>query len=124
MYKSVMLSFVLLVPAFWLQAQSANSSSDAGQSAAKTSDPNTLTGCLKYADNQYTLTEDDGTVHRLAGAANKLGHRVGHQIEVTGKPGTRSEDVTLPGGSSGVIEKHVFEVKSVKDMASTCNSGG
>ena len=124
MYKSGMLGLVLLIPAFWLQAQSANSASDAGQSAGKTSGLTTLTGCLKSAEYQYTLTEDDGTVHRLAGAANKLGHHVGHEIEVTGKPGTRSEDVTLPGGSSGVIERQVFEVKSVKDIASTCNSGG
>ncbi len=115
MRKTLLLGFVLLTCAFSLQAQS-----DAGQSPAKTSDPNTLTGCLKRADDQYILTEEDGTAHRLAGAANKLGHQLGREIEVTGKPGTRTEDVTLAGGASGAIERQVFEVKSVKRVADEC----
>jgi len=93
--------------------------SDSGQSG-KTSDANTLTGCLRRHDDQYILTEDDGTAHRLSGAAKKLGHQLEREIEVTGKPGTISEDFTSAGGASTVIEREVFQVKTVKRVADSC----
>ncbi len=82
----------------------------------------TLQGCLQSADYQYTLTDSDGTAHTLVGSLGKLAHQVGHEVEVTGKPGTRSQDTTPPGGASSVKVITVFEVKTVKQVADTCKS--
>ena len=114
MRKTFMLSLLLLIPAACLRAQ------DAGQASGKTSDVPTLQGCLQNSHNTYTLTEDNGTTHQLVGAVNKLGHQVGRQIEVTGKPGIRMADSTLAGGASNATEQEVFEVKTVKRLADAC----
>jgi len=66
------------------------------------------------------LTDDEGTVHRLVGSDKKLSRELEHEIEVTGKPGTRTYDVTVPGGASTGIERQVFEVKTVKHVADIC----
>ena len=113
MGKSTLLSFVLLACGFSLWAQSDSQS-------GKPADPNTLTGCLSRADNWYILTDDIGTAHRLVGSNKQLAHQLGHQIEVTGKPGTRTQDATLAGGASTAIERQVFEVKTIKQIADTC----
>jgi len=120
--KVVRLTLVLLISAVWLQAQSANPSSNAGQTSGKTSNLTTLTGCLQISDGHYILTEDNGTPNQLSGAASKLGHQTGHRIEVTGKPGIKTIDSTSVGAGSSVIEQVVFEVKSVKQVADTCKS--
>jgi len=114
MNKSRIFTLVLLISAVWLQAQ------DAGQTTGKTSDLTTIQGCLHSSMGQYTLTDKDGIVHQLSGAANKLGHQVGRQIEVTGKPGIRTADTTNAGAGSSAVEQAVFEVKSVKQIAPTC----
>jgi len=112
--RTFILSLLLLISAVWLQAQ------DAGQASGKTSDVTTLQGCLQNSHNTYTLTEENGTTHQLVGAANKLGHQVGRQIEVTGRPGLRMADSTLVGAASSASEQEVFEVKSVKRIADAC----
>ena len=122
MRKTIILTLVLLISAVWLQAQSAKPPSEAGKPADKTSDLPTLEGCLQSSNGHYTLTEDDGTTHRLSGAANKLGHQVGRQIEVSGKPGYSTEDTTPAGAGSSAVEWPVFEVKSVKRIADKCKS--
>ncbi len=66
------------------------------------------------------LTEGDGTEHQLVGAATKLGHHVGREIEVTGKPTTRTADTTVQRLASGTEERPVIEVKTVKRVADTC----
>ena len=114
MRKTFMLSLLLLISAVWLHGQ------DAGQAPGKTSDVPTLQGCLQNSHNTYTLTEENGTTHQLVGALNKLGHQVGRQIEVTGKPGMRTADSTLAGGASSATEQEVFEVKTVKRLADEC----
>ena len=124
MYKTLLLTLVLLISVIGLHAQAANPSPDSGQPAAKVSDLPTLEGCLQESDGQYTLTENDGTTHDLSGGFSKLKHQVGHQVEITGKPGTRSFDTTPAGGASSIIIKPVFEVKSVKQLADKCKSAG
>lgn len=114
MRKTFMLSLLLLISAAWLQAQ------DAGQVPDKTSDVNKLQGCLQNSHNVYLLTEENGTTHELVGAANKLGHQVGRQIEVTGKPGIRMADSTLMSSASSATQREVFEVKTVKRLADEC----
>jgi len=112
--KIALLAF--LIGAGVLAAQSANSTS-----GTQSSDLPTITGCLQSSMGSYTLVDETGTIHDLVGGTGKLRHEVGHRIEVAGKPGTRSVDRTLAGGASSVIEKQVFEVKSVKRVADTCN---
>jgi len=113
---------VLIMTAFSLHAQS-NSSSDKAQAAGKSDDLTTLAGCLQMSMGHYTLTEDDATINELSGGGRKLHKLVGHQVEVTGKPGNRTIDTTQPGGASSTVEQPVFDVKAVKDIAEKCTSG-
>jgi len=108
--KTLVLTLVLLVSAVWLQAQ------DAG----KTSSLETIEGCLQRSEGQYSLTDNTGTIHHLTGGASKLNPHVGHEVEITGKPGVRTLDTTPQGGASSAVEQPIFEVKSVKHVADTC----
>lgn len=114
MRKTLMLTLVLMVSAVWLQAQ------DAG----KTSDLTTIEGCLHHSAGQYTLIDDTNTIHHLVGGAKLLTHHIGHEVEITGKPGWRTLDTTPQGGASGAVTQATIEVKSVKHIADTCKSAG
>ena len=114
MRKTFMLTLVLLVSAVWLQAQ------DAGKTSGKTSDLDTIAGCLQRSEGQYNLTDDTGTIHHLTGGAAKLKPHIGHEVEITGKHGSRTIDTTPLGGASSAVVQPVFEVKSVKHIADTC----
>ena len=120
MRKTLLITVMLMISGVWVTAQSTSSSPVAGTSSGL----DTLTGCLKFTHENYILTEDDGAEHQLAGSERKLGHEIGHQIEVSGKPATISVDQTLAGGSSTVIEEHVFKVKVVKQVADQCKFAG
>lgn len=120
MCKTLMLTLLLLISAVWLQAESP-SSSDKSQNST---DLTTMQGCLQSSLGQYTLTEKDGTVHQLSGAANKLGRQVGHEVELTGKTGVGTLDTTSAGAGSSAAMQLVFEVKSVKLVAAKCKSAG
>ncbi len=119
MRKALALIVLLVISAVCLQAELAGAPSDKSH---ESSEATTLKGCLKLVLGQYILTEEDGTVHTLSGAARKLGPHVDHEIAVTGKPGTRSEDATSAGGASSVREYVVFEVKTVTQVADTCKT--
>jgi hypothetical protein len=112
--KTLMLTLVLMVSAVWLQAQ------DAG----KTSDLTTIEGCLRHSEGQYTLIDDTNTIHHLVGGAKLLARHIGHQVEVTGKPGVRTLDTTPQGAASAAVVQPTIEVKSVKHIADTCKSAG
>jgi hypothetical protein len=111
--KIVVFTLVLLISAVWLQTQAA------GQTG---SNPSTLQGCLSYTDGHYRLTLSDGTFRQLSLEANKLHKYVGHQVEVSGKPGVRTSDTTQQGEESSAREVPVFKVKTVKSIADTCAS--
>ncbi len=123
MTKKWMPALALLIFAACLQARAA-SASEKSQNSGKDAGLTTLKGCLRSSDNEYTLTDDTGTTHGLSGAANKLGKQVGHEVELTGKPGIRTVDTTNAGTASSAAEQHVFEVKTVKPIADTCTSAG
>ena len=114
MRKTLVLTLVLLVSAVWLPAQ------DAGKTSGKTSDLDTIEGCLQRSEGQYSLTDNTGTIHHLTGGASKLSHHVGHEVEITGKPGVRTLDTTAQGTASTAVVQPVIEVKSVKHVADTC----
>jgi hypothetical protein len=118
MFKTLMLTLLVLISAVCLLAEPAGPSDKSQKSA----DPTMIQGCLKVSSGQYFLTEDEGKVHLLAGAAKKLSPEVGHEVEVGGTPGTRTEDTTSVGGGSSANEFVVFEVKTVKHISDTCQS--
>ena len=120
MRNTAFVLFVFLILTICLQAQPANSASDGPQASSKGSDLPTLTGCLATAKGGYTLTEDNGQTHELSGGGSKLRAHVGQEVEIAGKPGTKTVDNTPPGGASNVMEFAVFEVKSVKKIADQC----
>ena len=113
MRKVLMLTLVLLISAVWVQAQ------DAGMAPG----PTTIQGCLQFTKGHYFLTDSSGTAHQLSGAAQKLQAHVGHTIEVTGKPGTRTVGTTVQGAASTAKVQEVFKVSSVKHIAETCKAG-
>ena len=100
MYKKLMLILLLLVSAFWLQAQE----------TGNTSGLTTIQGCLTYTNGHYRLTEDNGTTHQLQSQANKLVKHVGHEVELTGKSAIRSVGTTVQGSASTVQQEDVFKV--------------
>jgi len=110
--KILTLTLVLLISAVWMQAQ------DAGK--GKTSNLETIEGCLQSSEGQYSLIDDTNTIHRLTGGASKLKQHVGHQVEITGKPGVRTLDTTPLGAGSSAVVQAIFEVKSVKHIADIC----
>ena len=114
MRKTLVLTLVLLVSAVWLQAQ------DAGKTSGKTADLNTIEGCLQRSEGQYTLLDNTNTIHHLSGGASKLSHYIGHEVEITGKPGVRTLDTTAQGTASTAVVQPIFEVKAVKQIADTC----
>jgi hypothetical protein len=122
MPERLMLALLLLLSSAWLQAQQSYPSPDEGKAPSAPAGMTVLAGCLQYDDRQYWLMEADGTKHLLAGAGKQLKGYVGHQVELTGKPSSRSIDNTPPGGASNVITQYVFEVKSVRHIALTCKT--
>ncbi len=120
MRNTVLLCILCFAFAGFAAAQSATPSPDTKASANLPWDESTLTGCLQQKMGRYILVDEEGAAHELSGSYGKLKHQLEHQIEVTGKPGTRNVDSTAPGGASSVIVKPVFEVKSIKQLADTC----
>jgi hypothetical protein len=116
MYKTLTLTLtlLLLISVASLQAQ------DAG----KTSSPTTIQGCLQYSKSHYRLTDSAGKSYQLSSQANKLTHHVGQQVEITGKPGVRTLSTTETGTASSTKEESVFFVKTVKQLADTCQAAG
>ena len=94
------------------------------QDAGKTTDMTTIQGCLQYTKRHYVLTDSSGKEHQLSGYANKLKAHVGHEVEVTGKEGTRSVSTTVQGAASSTHEVPVFVVSSLKHVADTCKAAG
>lgn len=116
MHKTLMLALVLF-SAVWLQAQEAPKSD-----ASKMSGPTTLQGCLTYAHGKFSLTDSSGTKHPLRGKVDNLKPHVGHEIEVTGMPSTRTKSTTVQGSASSATVISVFQVESFKHVADTCTA--
>ena len=120
MNKTVMLCLSLLICALSLEAQPANQGSTAGKTAEVAPGPAMLGGCLQYSEGEYTITDKSGMLHHLSGGSKLLKPYVGHDVELTGTPSIRTIDTTVAGGASSAIEKPIFQVKTVKDVAATC----
>ena len=119
MTKTWISALAFLIFAVCLEAQTAPAS-EKNQNPGKDASLTTIEGCLQSSNSQYTLIDSAGESHLLSGAANKLGHQVGRQVELTGKPGIKSVDATSAGTASSAAELRVFEVKTVKRVADVC----
>lgn len=113
------LILLLFMCAICMQAKPVSAASDKDHQSETVT---TMQGCLHIDSSQYILTEANGTSHLLSGAAKQLGRLVRREVEVGGKPGIRTSDTTSAGGASSVAEYVVFEVKTVKELASQCTS--
>ena len=97
MRKTLMITVVLLICAVCLQAQNAD------KPPARRPTWTAIEGCLQHAEGQYTLIDNTNTLHHLTGGGSKLGHHIGHEVEVTGKPGARTLDTTAQGAASSAV---------------------
>ena len=130
--KQLLLVGVMLLSGAWVAAQSTSSpsssgssesgsaassqsGSDAGQSAGA---HQSVEGCLSGSDGKYTLTDKQGTAYQLTGDTSKLAEHVGHEVKITGSTSSGEGSAASAGGSQ------TLEVKSVKHVSKTCQSGG
>ena len=120
MYKTRMLSLVLLSSAALLHAQM-GSSSDSGKSQGM-SNRASVEGCLQSSNGNYTLTANSGTVYQLRGDTSKLSEHIGHEVRITGTiPGSAAAS-TPSAMTPGASQETMLDVKSVKHISSTCKS--
>ena len=92
------------------------------QDKGKSSNLETIEGCLQRDEGQYSLIDSSNTLHHLVGGAKLLSPHIGHEVEITGKPGSRTLDATPQGAASSGRVQATIEVKSVKHVADTCTS--
>ncbi len=119
MRKTLMLTFVLLGAALWLQAQEGYPGLDR---LAAPVDPPTVQGCLVNSATHYYVVCKDGTVTRLTGNTARLSRYVGHEMEIDGKPTIITIDTTAAKAASTAEELPALDVKSAKELAKTCSA--
>jgi len=120
MKHALRMSLLLLMSSACLYAQSGNAPKTSWKSGEKLG-PATVRGCLQRSDSHYILVDETNTAQRLSNSG-KLKQLVGHEVELTGTPRVRTIGTTQPGAASSVQEQPYFEVKTVKDVAATCQS--
>lgn len=98
-------------------SQTGGSESASGQMSAG-SHKNAVEGCLSGSDGKYTLTDKQGTTYQLTGDTSKLAEHVGHEVKINGSAGAGSATSASAGASQ------TLEVKSIKHVSKTCQSGG
>ncbi len=121
MNKLPMLPLLLLMSMALLQATASGQSSNDSQASTGKAGPATIRGCLQRSEGHYILVDQTNTAERLSDS-RKLKLLVDHEVEITGQPRIRTLDTTQPGTASSVREQPYFEVKTVKDVAATCQS--
>ena len=121
MYKTLMLSLVLLASAAWLQAQ-AGGYSQPSQSSGSSSGQTMVQGCLQGSGGNYTLTADDGTMYQLTGNTSELSAHVGHEVQITGKTMASSGATSSSTSTPGATQQATLDVKSMKHISKTCKS--
>jgi Protein of unknown function (DUF5818) len=120
MSKTLMFAFVLLVSAFWLQAQQ-YPSPGSSQTGGKASGQNKVVGCVQGSDGSFTLTDSSGTTYQLQGDTAKLTEHVGHEVQISGNM-AESSAPAANASAAGAGSQPTLEVKSVKHLSKTCKS--
>ena len=121
MYKTLMLSLVLLASAAWLQAQ-AGGYSQPSQSSGSASGHMTVQGCLQGSDGNYTLTADDGTMYQLTGNTSDLSAHVGHEVQISGTTSASSMSGSSRASTPEGTQQATLDVKSMKHISKTCKA--
>jgi hypothetical protein len=132
MSKTLMLVAILLLSAAWVQAQqdpqagsspsgaSPTSSGQAGSSQTGSASSQTVEGCLQGSNGSFTITDKAGTSYQLSGDTSKLTEQVGHEVQIKGSTsGSSAAGAGAPAGG-----QQTLTVESVKQVATTCKSGG
>jgi hypothetical protein len=120
MRNTVVLSLLLVLSGFWVQAQEGNPGRDFW--VPTNTYPPTIEGCLTNANLHYTVVGKDGTVYNLTGGTARLSGYVGHEVQISGKPTVKSLDTTEKDAASTVEELPALDVKTVKELSGTCSS--
>jgi hypothetical protein len=116
MKKAVLLLALLLLAATMAAAQAApqshfaatpgnSNSATAGPPASVQSD--SLRGCLSGSKGNYILTDHRGKQHKVVGDNHALWDETGHEVDLTGKPGSGKAPNT-------------FQESQITDIASRC----
>jgi hypothetical protein len=113
MYKTLLLSLVLVSSAACLQAQAYPQSAQNHVN---------VQGCLQGLDGNYTLTADDGTIYQLTGNTAELKEHVGHEVQITGMTSVSGAESSARASSAGATPPASLAVKSVKHISKTCKS--
>jgi hypothetical protein len=121
MYKTLLLSLVLLTSAAWLQAQAYPQSAPTQTPQSKAGHM-TVEGCLQGSDGNYTLTADSGTIYQLTGNTAELKEHIGHEVQITGNSSGPSAASSSSESAAGGSQQATLEVKSMKHIAKTCKS--
>jgi hypothetical protein len=122
MCRMLILTLALLISsALWLQAQEGDPGRDVWIPA--NTYPPTVQGCLQNSSLRYSVVAEDGTVYNLTGSTGKLRPYIGHEVEVSGKPTVKSLSTTMKEAASTVEEIPALDVKSVKELSKTCDTG-
>lgn len=119
MKRLLMLSLMLFVTPISLLVAQPDAKFSEGQTSSGKDGAATIRGCLERSEGNYLLVDENNTAKRLSDS-RKLKPFVGHEVELTGQPRIKTIDMTQPGTASSVREQPYFEVKTVKDIAPSC----
>ncbi len=115
MRKTVVVLVLVLCAGCLLAQDNMGKSSDAAASM--------IQGCLSKSGSYFYLTDSGGTKYHLVGyKGNELIAHVGHTVEITGAPTTKTYGTTQAGVASTAKQAPVFKVQSVKHIADTCTA--
>lgn len=127
MKKAVLLTSSLLFAATMTIAQNSPTagSQDPTQNPStittqsQTSQGTTLRGCLSGSDDNFTLTDLNGTQYKLMGGDSSLEGAVGHEVEVSGTQ-SQSSETSSGNGETMAHAANTFQVSQVKDTEGAC----
>jgi hypothetical protein len=133
MYKTLLLTLVLVLSAAWVAAQSQDPQSASGspqqgssQKGNASAGQMSVQGCLQGSGGNFTLMADSGTTYQLTGDTAKLSKHVGHQVEITGS--TSGAGASASGSGSGMSQSssaggsQTLTVEKMKHVSATCKS--
>src|SRR5580692_2298667 len=125
MRQIFLLLSVLVLGLSWAVAQDSTSGQTSRTGAGGQM---TVEGCLSGSNGNFTLTDKNGMSFKLTAATAKLTEHVGHEVKVTGTPGsaeTGAAGSTEPSGAAGGAGAgQTLQVTSVKHVSKSCKSGG
>ena len=119
MRKTGLLAPMFLLSAMWVVAQQVPTSQS--QSAGTSNQSTVIEGCLASASGGgYTLPDQAGNGHMLAGASSELSGYLGQQIRVTG---TESVSTSTPTSDNPASQSNgAFSVSKIEKISDTCGS--